>query len=257
MRTKRRTKAPEIHPVFDLNEAFDFMHSTSIDRPIRRACIAAALGVALIAAAATPLRAHEGEPFSCASLGTPEATVAAPESTPEKGDLELDLAYFTFQDILAEASIDLATLASRNLERPEIADFAAEQVEQAEADLATLEAWQEDLYPGVTADPFALLPLIDAVKMQLDLPAGLGGTSTAGLVPGIVELCTEEGPFDVLYLASAIDLAQQQIDLAQVAVIESGNPEIVEFATGVIERETAAIGQLVTWQNELAATPAG
>jgi uncharacterized protein (DUF305 family) len=240
------------------------MHCTSIDSPLRRACASAALGIALLVTAVMPLSAHDGEPFSCETLGTPEATAAAPESslttppaTPGAPARDLDLAYITFQDILAEASIDLATVASRNLERPEIAEFAASQGEQAESDLATLETWREDLYPGVTTDPFVLLAVIDAVKMQLDLPAGLGGTSTAGLVPGIVELCTGEGPFDGIYLTSAIDLAQQQIDLAQVAVIESENPDIVEFATGIIERESAAIGQLVTWQNELAATPAG
>jgi uncharacterized protein (DUF305 family) len=234
------------------------MHSIETNTLPFRPWRAALIGMAIVATIAIPVRAHEGTPFTCNTAGTPDATVVAgTPASPEPTVRELESAYIVFQEMLSEAAIDFATLASANLEQPEIAVYADAQIAQAEGDLATLAGWEEELFPDASVDPNELLAVIDAVKMELDLPAGQGGVSTVGLVPGIAELCMGEGPFDQVYLAGAIDLAQQQIDLAQVAVVKSVNPEIVEFATGIIERESAAIGQLVTWQNELAATPAG
>jgi uncharacterized protein (DUF305 family) len=97
-------------------------------------------------------------------------------------------------------------------------------------------------------------------KMELDLPAGAGGVDSLGASSAMALICANEGPYDQIYLTSSIDLAQQQIDLAQVALVYATQPDLVTYAQSVIDREQAAIGQLLTWQEEWfdpPASPAG
>jgi uncharacterized protein (DUF305 family) len=198
-------------------------------------------------------------PSACAQIGTPAAPQLA--ATPESGtNADIDLAYLELQGILAGSSVQLAELAAANLKHEEIQGFAKAEIAEADADLEALDTLRTDLYPDAKGDLNQLLATIEHAKMELDLPAGVGGLESFGLVIGIGQMCLSEGPHDEAYLASAIDLSHQKIDLAQVAAVNSTNADITELATGLIERETAEIGQLITWQNQWfgsEATPAG
>jgi uncharacterized protein (DUF305 family) len=207
----------------------------------------------------SPSVAAQDIPVACAQIGTPEAS--QPAATPESSAIaDIDLAYLELQGILGNSSIELAELATTSLEHNELKEFAEVEIAEAESEQATLGTLRQDLYPDAEVDLNQLLAIIEQAKMDLDLPAGEGGLESFGSVVGLGQMCLSDGPHDEIYLASAIDLSRQKIDLAQVAAINSTNADIVEFATELITRETAEIGQLVTWQNEWAegvATPAG
>ena len=196
-------------------------------------------------------------PFNCATLGTPEMEVGPGAGVESPADI--DYAYLILQGVLATATGELALLAATDLEHPELTDFASSVVTATESDQTQLQAWIDELYPEAEPDPNALLAMVESAKMQLDLPAGEGGLEAFGSVVGVGLICTSEGPFDEIYLTSAIDASQQQIDLAQVAVTNASNEDIVAYATALIGRESLAISRLLTWQNEWfgeSATPA-
>jgi uncharacterized protein (DUF305 family) len=187
---------------------------------------------------------------------SPVATAAGVSATPVLELPDTDLAWLDMQQILASGASDLATLATPGLQHEELLAFAQAQIQQAATDAETIENWQDAWYPGADVPVEYALTTIFNGKMDLDLPAGAGGVDTLGASGGIALICANDGPDDQIYLASSIDLAQQQIDLAQVAIVYATHPELIAYAQGVIDREQANIGQLLTWQEEWFGPPA-
>lgn len=201
-------------------------------------------------------------PVSCLPA-TPELPVVTDVSTVATPAVELpdtDLAWINVQEILTTGSNDLATLALPDLLHDELRSYAEAQIATASSDLTTLAQWRDSLYPDADFPLTYSLATIFQGKMQLDLPAGAGGVGGVGAASAIQQLCNHPADADSIYLQASIDLAQQQIDLAQVASVFAIQPEIAGYADAIIEREQANIGQLLTWQedwlNPDAATPA-
>jgi len=195
---------------------------------------------------------------------TPETDVAveaSPEASPVVALPDTDLAWMNVQDVLATSSADLATVALPDLVHEELRSYAEAQIATARTDLDAIETWRSTLYPDADFPLVASLATIFSGKQQLDLPAGAGGTDAVGASSAIQALCSHPADADMLYLQASIDLAQQQVELAQVAVVFAEQPEISGYAQEIIEREQANTGQLLTWQEEwlnpAAATPAG
>jgi uncharacterized protein (DUF305 family) len=223
--------------------------------------LAFVIGTSCLLAAGIPSAASAAQIADvCAPAASPASSpVTTASDVPATPVLELpetDLAWLDVQQILAKSASDFATLAIPGLQHEELVAFAQGQIEQAATDDETIENWQDAWYPGVDVPVEYALTTIFNGKMELDLPAGAGGVDTLGASGGIALICASEGPYDQIYLASSIDLAQQQIDLAQVAIVYATHPELVAYAQGVIDREQANIGQLLTWQEEWFGPPA-
>lgn len=187
---------------------------------------------------------------SCIPTASPESSPVPAVASPPAIELpDVDLAWLELQHLLATSAADLASLASTDLQHQELAAFGQAQIDQADADQQQIDDWRSAWYPDADFPLEDYLTTIDNGKMELDLPAGAGGLDSLGATGGISLICAQDGPYDLLFIQSSIDLAQQQIDLAQVAVVYGTHPELVEFANAVIARESASIAQLVTWQD--------
>jgi uncharacterized protein (DUF305 family) len=200
-------------------------------------------------------------PVSCLSATPAAPAITGSDASPAATELpDTDFAWMTLQELLASSSETLALTAQPFLLQEDLQAYAGAQIATAGKDLETLGTWRESWYPGASYPLEYSLATIFNGKRQLDLPAGAGGTGALGAESGISQLCLHPDQTDAIYLQSSLDLAQQQIDLAQVAVVFAGKPEIVAYAQEVIEREQTNIGQLLTWQEDLlnpeSATPA-
>lgn len=181
----------------------------------------------------------------CISAGTPVPGNPASTPTPEAAGIEIDanLAWTYLQASLAESIVGFATIASEGVDSPDLATVLLQQGLDAENDVSTL----RPLLPA--GEPIALdalLAVADATRQELDLLAGQGGSVDFGAGPWIAALCSTEDAGDTIIANASIDLSQQQIDLAQVAVA-AGSPESQAMGRAIIDRESARISVVLAF----------
>lgn len=207
--------------------------------------------IALLAIAIRPAPVHGGQSSTdtCGVTATPVASPAPDTASPTSAEPTLDLAWLTFQGMLASTVEDLATMPERQLDHPELAAFADASRATAQEDLAAIATLLDELAPAAGAPSAAdLLAVLDQARQALDLPAGQGSVDALSGSAGIARICAAPPPHDELYLAAAIDLAQRQIDLAEVAIIGGSDQRVIELAQSVKDREESNLAHLYTWQ---------
>lgn len=195
----------------------------------------------LIVAASTGL--HVSAHTDMSSCGSQASPSASPAASPNAGEPSIDAAFLIVYAQLTHDSIDAVRYAEVDLRSKDVRALAAQERESAESDSEML-----SMLPGFDsdADAYSAYAVVEQIKMELDLPAGVGGPESFGIGSGTAALCNSTGPHDDHYLALVSDLNQQKIDLAQAAIVAGSDPDVVAFAGTVLEREQTTQGSLIS-----------
>jgi hypothetical protein len=202
------------------------------------------IAIVMLMAAAAPISGNvyaQTAVAGCDTAATPPATPESADSTPSAADIDGNLAWMWLQHTLAEEVNAFSTVAGQLTVSPELTTVVLQQGIDAQGDMATL----QPLLPAGEDLPLEqVLAVADSTRQELDLPAGQGGSGDLGAAQWIATLCAGSGVDDILIANASIDLSQQQIDLAQVA-IAAGSPESQAMGQAIIDRESARISAVL------------
>ncbi len=135
-----------------------------------------------------------------------------------------------------EGAIEMAEVALENAERPEILELSRSIIASQEAEIEELKDIRERQFGsrevGIEMDH-------DDMEMM----------EAMGMSMSPVELAAQE-PFDRAFIDEMIPHHASAIEMSEVALEESDNPEIRELAEGIIEEQEREIAQLREWREE-------
>jgi uncharacterized protein (DUF305 family) len=126
-----------------------------------------------------------------------------------------------------EGAVEMARVAVKNAEHPEIERLAEHIISNQEAEINELESIKREEY-GTPKVPTHM---------------SMGQTKDMGMMMNPQSL-TNENPFDKAFIDNMIPHHRPAIGMAQVARDESNNPKIKELATGIVSAQKREISQM-------------
>jgi uncharacterized protein (DUF305 family) len=139
-----------------------------------------------------------------------------------------------------ESAVDMAAVAKRRAEHPEIRELAGAIISAQKREIADMRQIHRDLF----GEP--LLPNADA-HAQLGL-----SPEQAGMMHGAdsVEMLRMEKPFDRAFIDEMIPHHQGAIRMARVILEQGGDERIVRLANGIVRAQAREIRQMNQWRAE-------
>jgi uncharacterized protein (DUF305 family) len=131
-----------------------------------------------------------------------------------------------------QGAIEMAEVALENAEHEEIRSLAEDIVSAQEAEIEQLKAIKQHEF-GTSEVPMEM----SAGEMQ-----AMGMTDPDALA--------NKDPFDKAFIDAMIPHHQSAIEMAQVALAESENPEIRELARDIVDAQMREIAQMQEWRRE-------
>jgi uncharacterized protein (DUF305 family) len=148
-----------------------------------------------------------------------------------------------------QSAVEMARVARRRAEHPEIRELAGAIVSAQEKEIAQMRRIHRRVFGG------PLLPNADA-HAQLGL-----SPEQAGMVHGedAVRTLRTEKPFDRAFIDAMIPHHQGAIRMARVMVAEGGNTKILELADAIVGAQAQEIREMNRWRADWygADSPAG
>jgi uncharacterized protein (DUF305 family) len=228
------------------------------------------LGAFLLSTAYAPTAAQTEDPCASAEssgheghemASTPEAPGHEGMEMGEAGELPpVDLAFLVLMDPHHEGAIAMSKVALERSERPEIQGLAQSIIDSQTAEQEQLRAWQTAWYadaPEYTEEQYMMA--FDAASAELGTPAAEDGMGMMHMDPAadVATLCGATGDFDLAFIDLMISHHQAAVEMANVEIAAGTQPELVAFAEGVIEAQSAEITQMQEWRDAwFVATPA-
>jgi uncharacterized protein (DUF305 family) len=130
-----------------------------------------------------------------------------------------------------EGAVEMAQVALENAEHEEIRTLAQDIVSAQRAEIELFGEIREEL----GGEP--------AMEMSQEDMEGMMGNMDAG------ELANQR-PFDRAFIDAMIPHHQSAIEMANVALEESEDPEIREIALGIVDAQKREIEQMTSWRDE-------
>lgn len=132
-----------------------------------------------------------------------------------------------------KGAVDMARVALRNAEHPEIGQLAGDIVSTQRAEIKELKSIKKEEFgnAGVPTN-------MDSEQMQM-----------MGMSMEPQELAKQD-PFDKAFIDNMIPHHQSAIEMAQIAQKESQNPRIKELADDIVSAQEEEISQMKTWREE-------
>jgi uncharacterized protein (DUF305 family) len=132
-----------------------------------------------------------------------------------------------------QGAIEMAQVALENAEHPEILALAEEIVAAQETEIGQLKAIKEEQFGTSEV----------SMDMGVEEMEGMGMTSDSQ------ELANQE-PFDKAFIDNMIPHHESAIEMANVVLEDSENPEIREIAGAIVDAQEREIKQMRTWRDE-------
>jgi uncharacterized protein (DUF305 family) len=132
-----------------------------------------------------------------------------------------------------QGAIEMAEVALENAEHEEIRNLAEDIVSAQEAEIERLKAIKQEEF-GTSEVP---------MEMSQEQMRGMG------LMMDPQELANRK-PFDKAFIDAMIPHHQSAIEMAQVALEESENPEIRKIARDIVDAQNREIAQMQGWRRE-------
>jgi uncharacterized protein (DUF305 family) len=132
-----------------------------------------------------------------------------------------------------QGAIDMAEVALENAEHPEILALAEEIVAAQETEIGQLKTIKQEQFGTSEV----------SMDMGAEEMEGMGMTSDPQ------ELANQE-PFDKAFIANMIPHHQSAIEMANVVLEESENPELREIARAIVDAQEREIEQMRNWRDE-------
>ncbi len=132
-----------------------------------------------------------------------------------------------------QGAIEMAQVALENAEHTEILVLAEDVVSSQEAEIGQLKAIKQEQFGTSEV----------SMDMSAEEMEGMGMTMDPQ------ELATQE-PFDKAFIDNMIPHHESAIEMAQVALEESENPEIREIAGAIVNAQEREIEQMRSWRDE-------
>jgi uncharacterized protein (DUF305 family) len=132
-----------------------------------------------------------------------------------------------------QGAIEMAQVALENAEHTEILALAEDVVSAQETEIGQLKAIKQEQFGTSEV----------SMDMSAEEMEGMGMTMDPQ------ELATQE-PFDKAFIDNMIPHHESAIEMAQVALEESENPEIREIAGAVVDAQEREIEQMRSWRDE-------
>jgi uncharacterized protein (DUF305 family) len=132
-----------------------------------------------------------------------------------------------------EGAVEMARVAVKNAEHPEIERLAEHIISNQEAEINELESIKREEY-GTPKVPTHM---------------SMGQTKDMGMMMNPQSL-TNENPFDKAFIDNMIPHHRSAIGMAQVARDEFNNPKIKELATGIVSAQKREISQMKQWRTQ-------
>jgi uncharacterized protein (DUF305 family) len=132
-----------------------------------------------------------------------------------------------------QGAIDMAEVALENAEHPEILALAEEIVAAQETEIGQLESIKQEQFGTSEV----------SMDMSAEEMEGMGMASDPQ------ELANQE-PFDKAFIDNMIPHHESAIEMAQVVLEESENPEIREIAGAIVDAQEREIEQMRSWRDE-------
>lgn len=142
-------------------------------------------------------------------------------------DVPFDLAFIDSMIEHHRGAIDMAERAQVEAEQPELRAMARAVIDAQVGEIAQMEAWRVEWYPGET------------VTAGMDMPMG------------DMELSDDDSiPFDQRFITAMIAHHEGAVGMAEAALTEAEHEEIRALAQEIIEAQQAEIEQMRTWEAE-------
>ncbi len=130
-----------------------------------------------------------------------------------------------------EGAIDMARVAQKNAEHPEIKQLADNITTTQRAEIKELESIKKEEF-GTSRVPKNM---------------NMGQMESMGMMTDPGDLANEN-PFDKAFIDNMIPHHQSAIEMAEVALRETDNPKIRELATNIVEAQKREISQMKQWR---------
>jgi uncharacterized protein (DUF305 family) len=140
------------------------------------------------------------------------------------------------------SAIEMAEIARRRAEHPQIEDLAEEIIDAQSSEIDLLEVDHERIF----GEPLAAM---GAEHGDLGLPA-----HEAGMDADTAELA-EAKPFDRAFIDMMIPHHQGAIRMARIELEQGEDEELTELATAIIEAQSHEIEEMNSWRERWYGTP--
>jgi uncharacterized protein (DUF305 family) len=157
-----------------------------------------------------------------------EGTMDASEMLMENGEYS-DERFIDAMVAHHQGAIDMAEVALQNAEHPELLQLAQNVISTQQVEIEVLRSIKEQEF-GTSEVPTQLSPE-EMEMMGMEDPAELANLQ----------------PFDMAFIGAMIPHHESAIEMAQVALAESGNPRIRLLAANIVEDQEAEIAQMAEW----------
>jgi uncharacterized protein (DUF305 family) len=130
-----------------------------------------------------------------------------------------------------QAAIDMAKVAQRKAEHPELKQLADAIVADQDGEIAQMKAWRKAWYGSDEIAP------------------GLGGHQMGGMDTDLAQL-EAAVPFDKAFIDAMIPHHQSAIDMAKEAQTKATHQEIKDLAGRIVSAQQREIDQMKTWRSQ-------
>jgi uncharacterized protein (DUF305 family) len=132
-----------------------------------------------------------------------------------------------------EGAVDMARVALKNAEHPEIKQLAENIISTQRAEIEELKSSKQEEF-GTSRVPMKMsMGRMKSMRMMMN--------------PGDL---AKRDPFDKAFIDAMIPHHQSAIEMAEVALKETNNPKIKELATNIVEAQKQEISQMKQWREQ-------
>jgi len=132
-----------------------------------------------------------------------------------------------------EGAVEMAQVALKNAEHPEIKQLAENIITTQRAEIKELKSIKQEEF-GTS-------------KIPMDM--SMGQMKKMGMMMNPDDLAKKD-PFDKAFIDNMIPHHQSAIEMAEVALKETDNPKIKELATNIVEAQKHEIAQMKLWREQ-------
>lgn len=145
-----------------------------------------------------------------------------------------------------QGAVQMAQLAQRRAEHPEIKQLAEAIIRSQEAEIATMKGWRKDWFGSDGTPPLDKVPMVPGMAGH---GGGHGGGGTMMDMAADVEtLRNAPEPFDRAFIDAMIPHHESAIEAAKAAQTRAQKPELKELAKAIIADQQREIEQLMVWR---------
>lgn len=142
-----------------------------------------------------------------------------------------------------QAAVEMARMAQRRAERPEIRALADEIIRTQSEEIGLMRGYRRAWYGSDKTPPLSEMPMVmEGMQMMNDVPMDMQGD--------LEVLARSPGPFDRAFIDAMIPHHGSAIEASEHAPNLAVHQETVDLANGIIAAQRKEIGQMRRWRRD-------